>query len=89
MRTELLSAYAPEAAFPCHAEETVRAADVPLHAHRDFTEVTFVRVRTRSRGGSQYADEARQGARFYRDLYVGIVGKTYDEEYLLPWEEEE
>jgi len=37
----------------------------------------------------QERDEARQGARFYRDLYVGIVGKTYDEEYRLPWEVEE
>lgn len=43
MRTELLSAYAPEAAFPCHTEETVFAADVPLHTHQDFTEITFVR----------------------------------------------
>lgn len=32
--------------------------------------------------------ETRQIARFYRDLYVGIVGKTYEEAYRLPWEDE-
>lgn len=33
--------------------------------------------------------EARNAARFYRDLYVSQVGRTYPEEYTLPWEEEE
>lgn len=32
-------------------------------------------------------DEAREAARFYRDLYVSKVGRTYPEEYTLPWEE--
>lgn len=31
-------------------------------------------------------DEAREAARFYRDLYVSQVGRTYPEEYTLPWE---
>ena len=34
-------------------------------------------------------DEAREAARFYRDLYVSQVGRTYPEEYTLPWEEKE
>ena len=33
-------------------------------------------------------DEARQAARFFRDLYVSQVGRTYPEEYTLPWEAE-
>ena len=33
-------------------------------------------------------DEARESARFYRDLYVSRVGRTYPEEYMLPWEAE-
>lgn len=32
--------------------------------------------------------EARNAARFYRDLYVSQVGRTYPEEYRLPWEAE-
>lgn len=43
MRVELLSVYAPEASFPCHAEETLHTADVSAHVHGDFTEITFVR----------------------------------------------
>lgn len=31
-------------------------------------------------------DEAREAARFFRDLYVSCVGRTYPEEYTLPWE---
>ena len=31
-------------------------------------------------------DEARKAARFFRDLYVSQVGRTYPEEYRLPWE---
>ena len=31
-------------------------------------------------------DEARNAARFFRDLYVSQVGRTYPEEYRLPWE---
>lgn len=31
-------------------------------------------------------DEARKAARFFRDLYVSCVGRTYPEEYSLPWE---
>lgn len=34
----------------------------------------------------QERDEAREAARFYRDLYVSQVGRTYPEEYRLPWE---
>ena len=34
-------------------------------------------------------DEARKATRFYRDLYVSLVGRTYPEEYTLPWEAEE
>ncbi len=34
-------------------------------------------------------DEARKAARFYRDLYVSQVGRTYPEEYRLSWEAEE
>ena len=34
-------------------------------------------------------DEAREAARFFRDLYVSQVGRTYPEEYRLPWEAEE
>lgn len=34
-------------------------------------------------------DEARETARFYRDLYVSQVGRTYPEEYRLPWEAKE
>lgn len=34
----------------------------------------------------QERDEARQAARFYRDVYVSQVGRTYPEEYTLPWE---
>lgn len=34
-------------------------------------------------------DEARKAARFYRDLYVSQVGRTYPEEYRLPWEADE
>ena len=30
--------------------------------------------------------EARNSARFYRDLYVLQVGRTYPEEYRFPWE---
>ena len=37
----------------------------------------------------QERDEARKAARFFRDLYVSCVGRTYPEEYLLPWETEE
>lgn len=33
-------------------------------------------------------DEARTAARFFRDLYVSQVGRTYPEEYTLPWEAE-
>ena len=33
-------------------------------------------------------DEARNAARFFRDLYVSQVGRTYPEEYRLPWEAE-
>lgn len=33
--------------------------------------------------------EARNAARFYRDLYVSQVGRTYPDEYTLPWEAEE
>ena len=33
--------------------------------------------------------EARNSARFFRDLYVSQVGRTYPEEYMLPWEGEE
>ena len=33
-------------------------------------------------------DEARVAARFFRDLYVSQVGRTYPEEYTLPWEAE-
>ena len=36
----------------------------------------------------QERDEARGAARFYRDLYVSQVGRTYPEEYRLPWEAE-
>ena len=36
----------------------------------------------------QERDEAREAARFYRDLYVSQVGRTYPEEYRLPWEVE-
>ena len=43
MRVGLLSVYAPEASFPCHAEETLHTADVSAHVHGDFTEITFVR----------------------------------------------
>ena len=32
--------------------------------------------------------EARNSARFFRDLYVSQVGRTYPEEYTLPWEVE-
>ncbi len=31
-------------------------------------------------------DEARKATRFFRDLYVSCVGRTYPEEYRLPWE---
>lgn len=34
-------------------------------------------------------DEAREAARLFRDLYVSQVGRTYPEEYTLPWEREE
>ena len=34
-------------------------------------------------------DEAREAARLSRDLYVSQVGRTYQEEYTLPWEAEE
>lgn len=34
-------------------------------------------------------DEARKAARFFRDLYVSQVGRTYPEEYTLPWEAKE
>lgn len=34
----------------------------------------------------QERDEAREAARFFRDLYVSQVGRTYPEEYTLPWE---
>lgn len=34
-------------------------------------------------------DEVRNVARFYRDLYVSQVGRTYPEEYRLSWEAEE
>jgi uncharacterized coiled-coil DUF342 family protein len=34
------------------------------------------------------SDEAREAARFFRDLYVSQVGRTYPEEYRLPWEAE-
>lgn len=34
-------------------------------------------------------DEAREAARFYRDVYVSQVGRTYPEEYRLSWEVEE
>ena len=34
-------------------------------------------------------DEARKATRFFRDLYVSCVGRTYPEEYTLPWEEKE
>ena len=34
-------------------------------------------------------DEAREAARFFRDLYVSCVGRTYPEEYTLPWEAKE
>ena len=34
-------------------------------------------------------DEARGAARFYRDLYVSQVGRTYPEEYSFPWEAKE
>ena len=34
-------------------------------------------------------DEAREVSRFYRDLYVSQVGRTYSEEYRLPWEAKE
>lgn len=34
-------------------------------------------------------DEAREAARFFRDLYVSQVGRTYPEEYALSWEAEE
>ena len=37
----------------------------------------------------QERDEAREAARFFRDLYVSQVGRTYPEEYTLPWEAEE
>jgi uncharacterized coiled-coil DUF342 family protein len=33
-------------------------------------------------------DEARKATRFFRDLYVSQVGRTYPEEYTLPWEGE-
>ena len=33
-------------------------------------------------------DEAREAARFFRDVYVSQVGRTYPEEYMLPWEAE-
>lgn len=33
-------------------------------------------------------DEAREAARFFRDVYVSQVGRTYPEEYRLPWEAE-
>ena len=36
----------------------------------------------------QERDEAREAARFYRDVYVSQVGRTYPEEYTLPWEAE-
>lgn len=36
----------------------------------------------------QERDEAREAARFFRDLYVSCVGRTYPEEYRLPWEAE-
>ena len=36
----------------------------------------------------QERDEAREAARFYRDLYVSQVERTYPEEYTLPWEAE-
>lgn len=34
-------------------------------------------------------DEAREAARLFRDLYVSQVGRTYPEEYTLPWEAKE
>ena len=34
-------------------------------------------------------DDARNAARVFRDLYVSQVGRTYPEEYTLPWEAEE
>lgn len=37
----------------------------------------------------QERDEAREAARLFRDLYVSQVGRTYPEEYTLPWEAEE
>lgn len=37
----------------------------------------------------QKRDEAREVARFFRDVYVSQVGRTYPEEYRLPWEAEE
>ena len=33
-------------------------------------------------------DEAREAGRLFRDLYVSQVGRTYPEEYKLPWEAE-
>lgn len=33
-------------------------------------------------------DEAREAARFYRDLYVSLVGRSYPKEYTLTWEAE-
>lgn len=33
-------------------------------------------------------DEARKGAKLFRDLYVLKVGKTHEDEYRLPWEVE-
>lgn len=38
-----LNDYAPDPAFPCHIEEMTCTGDVPLHGHRDFTEIVFVR----------------------------------------------
>lgn len=34
-------------------------------------------------------DEARNAARFFRDVYVSQVGRTYPEEYRLSWEAED